>query len=128
MNAQAIEQIECFHCTTALDVDDNFCRNCGTPTVGGDFSGSLSVASIGRPKPLDNPLVILGLLFFVLGPFALPLLYKSRAFPTAVKILLTIIVLIIAVAAVWVTLYFMRQFLAPLKQFWQEWQELGTFG
>jgi hypothetical protein len=38
------------------------------------------------------PVIIL--LFFILGPFALPLLYKSREFSKSVKIVLSIIVIV----------------------------------
>jgi len=48
-------------------------------------------------------------------------LYKSRAFNTPVKIALTIVVLIIAVVAVWVTLYLVGQVTTTLKEAWAEW-------
>ncbi len=41
-----------------------------------------------------NPIVVLVLLFLVLGPFALPLLYRSRGFSGGMKLILTVIVLI----------------------------------
>lgn len=39
-----------------------------------------------------HPIVVIILLFFVLGPFALPLLYKSPGFSKYMKILLTVAV------------------------------------
>ena len=41
-----------------------------------------------------KPVSVILLLFFVLGPFALPLLYKSPKFNKASKIILTITVII----------------------------------
>jgi PDZ domain-containing secreted protein len=37
-----------------------------------------------------RPIIVVLLLFFVLGPFALPLLYKSPKFSKTLKIILTI--------------------------------------
>jgi hypothetical protein len=41
-----------------------------------------------------GPIGVVLLLFFVLGPFALPLLYKSPKFSKTLKIVLTIVVMI----------------------------------
>ena len=60
----------------------------------------------------------------MLGPFALPLLYKSRAFNPLMKIVLTVVVAAIAVFAVWVILYYLGQIVEPLKEVWQEMEHL----
>jgi hypothetical protein len=41
-----------------------------------------------------NPIAIIALLFLMLGPFALPLLYQSRGFSKIMKVSLTALVLI----------------------------------
>jgi len=41
-----------------------------------------------------KPIVVILLLFFVLGPFGLPLLYKSPKFTKKLKIILTVIVIL----------------------------------
>jgi len=41
-----------------------------------------------------KPVIVILLLFFVLGPFGLPLLYKSPKFSRGLKIVLTIVVII----------------------------------
>jgi hypothetical protein len=41
-----------------------------------------------------RPIIVIILLFFVLGPFALPLLYKSPKFTKTLKIVLTIVVIV----------------------------------
>ena len=44
----------------------------------------------GKIKWYLRPISVVLLLFFVLGPFALPLLYKSPKFRKTLKIILTI--------------------------------------
>ena len=41
-----------------------------------------------------RPVIVVLLLFFVLGPFGLPLLYKSPKFSKKLRIILTIVVII----------------------------------
>jgi hypothetical protein len=48
----------------------------------------------GKIKWYLNPVSVVLLLFFVLGPFALPLLYKSPKFNKTSRIILTIVVII----------------------------------
>ena len=48
----------------------------------------------GKIKWYLKPIVVILLLFFVLGPFGLPLLYKSPKFAKKLKIILTIIVIL----------------------------------
>ena len=50
---------------------------------------------------VDNPWVILGLSFFVMGVLVLPLLWMSQAFSKPVKILLAIVVTIYTAFLVW---------------------------
>ena len=54
--------------------------------------------------PLNNPWVILALMFLVLGPLALPLLWRSTRFSRSAKIALTVTVSIVT-ALVVVALY-----------------------
>jgi hypothetical protein len=77
-----------------------------------------------RENPIDSPWVVLALLLLVLGPFALPFLYKSRAFNLPVKIVLTVVVVAIAVVAIWVTLYALGTIVAPIEEVWREMNEL----
>jgi hypothetical protein len=48
----------------------------------------------GKIKWYLRPISVVLLLFFVLGPFGLPLLYKSPKFSKTLKIILTIVVII----------------------------------
>ena len=52
---------------------------------------------MGKEKKIKwylEPISVVLLLFFVLGPFGLPLLYKSPKFSKTFKIILTVVVMI----------------------------------
>jgi hypothetical protein len=56
-----------------------------------------------------RPMSVLLLLFFVLGPFGLPLLYKSPRFSKPLKIILTIAVIIYTSYLIFASLQIARQ-------------------
>ena len=121
MTGHTVQSIVCPACTAGLDLRDQFCRHCGMPTSLRSARGEqLAIGAENRRDPLDSPWVVLGLLLFVLGPFALPFLYKSRAFSMPMKIFLTVVVMVIAVIAVWVTLYLIGRIVAPIQEAWPE--------
>ena len=62
-----------------------------------------------RAKWYLRPMSVILLLFFVLGPFGLPLLYKSPAFSKTLKIILTIIVIIYTSYLIFASLEIARQ-------------------
>jgi polyferredoxin len=60
-----------------------------------DFSSDLGYKKLEEDRRIKwylRPISVVVLLFFVLGPFGLPLLYKSPKFGKASKIILTIVV------------------------------------
>ena len=122
MTVHTVDRIVCPACSAELVVSDCFCRHCGMPTSLRQVSGNPQALAAARRDPLDSRWVVLGLLM-ILGPFALPLLYKSRAFRLPMKLVLTVVVLTIAVAAIWLTLYLIGRIAEPLKELWQ-----GAFG
>ncbi len=63
----------------------------------------------GRSKWYYKPVALILLLFFILGPFGLPLLYKSPHFGKTSKILLTIAVLIYTAYLVYATIQITRE-------------------
>lgn len=106
MSTSEIEKIVCYQCHALLDLGDNYCRHCGAPT-------SQAARSVG-PRPLpplrpgDSKLVILTMLFAVLGPLALPMLWRCRCFSPAWKWFLTLLVLGVTLALVgfaWYTIH-----------------------
>ena len=69
----------------------------------------------------ESPWVVLTLLFVVIGPFGLPLLWRSRRFTRPWKVALSIIAVGITVFAVLQIWYILNRALAPLL-------ELGSHG
>jgi hypothetical protein len=63
-----------------------------------------------------NPIVVLLLLFFVLGPFGLPLLYRSPHFGKTSKIILTIITAVYTIYLLYETVVIVQ---SMLKWMWQ---------
>lgn len=63
----------------------------------------------GKTKWYLRPVSVVLLLFLVLGPFGLPLLYKSPAFSKTLKIILTIVVLIYTSYLIFASLEIARQ-------------------
>jgi len=56
-----------------------------------------------------RPINVVLLLFFVLGPFGLPLLYRSPKFSKTLKIILTIVVMIYTLYLIFATLEIARE-------------------
>ena len=63
----------------------------------------------GRVKWYLRPIPVILLLFFVLGPFGLPLLYKSPRFSKTLKIILTIGIIIYTSYLIFASLEIARQ-------------------
>lgn len=51
----------------------------------------------------DNPALLLSMLFFVTAALGIPFLWKSRAFSTIFKLLLTLVLLVYTAALLWLT-------------------------
>jgi predicted neutral ceramidase superfamily lipid hydrolase len=64
-----------------------------------------------------RPIGVVLLLFFVLGPFALPLLYKSLKFSKTLKIVLTILVMIYTSYLVIATVEIARNLYIKMEEF-----------
>ncbi len=70
----------------------------------------------GKNKWYLKPIAVLLLLFLVLGPFGLPLLYKSPHFSKTSKIILTIITAIYTIYIIYETVMIVQ---SMLKWIWQ---------
>jgi len=118
MNASEIEKIVCYQCHAVLDLGDNYCRYCGTPTS--QTARSAEYRPLGAsPPPLGSgasKIVILTLLFAVLGPLALPLLWRCRCFSPTWKWLLTLIVLGVTFALVGFAWYAIHSVVASFHE------------
>jgi hypothetical protein len=73
----SLAEMICSRCKEPIDALDRFCRHCGGKR---GSKGAL----------YHRPMVVLGLLFFVVGPLALPLLWRSETFTRNQKIGVTI--------------------------------------
>jgi RNA polymerase subunit RPABC4/transcription elongation factor Spt4 len=113
MNAPVVAQIACHRCKAALDAGDNFCRHCGA-----------SAHSATQSSIWNNLCVMLAMLFLVAGPFALPMLWRSRRYSLTWKYVLTFLVIAEAVLVVWLIWYILHLAFAPLSQALKE--GLGT--
>ncbi len=128
MSDLVIETPVCHECYAVLDATDHYCRQCGMTTAhsaglsNGDtgaasFRGKPACApSVRQPKWSESPWVVLPLLFLILGPFALPLLWRSRRFTRVWKIILTVIMLGLTAYLLWCVWFAVHQTLASLRE------------
>lgn len=121
MSSHDVEKIVCRRCFAVLDAGDNFCRRCGAATTGSAAAspGLVPQPATPRSKLGDNRGVVLLLLFAVLGPLAIPTLWRSSRFSLTWKIVLTAIVLGITVAIIGVLWYVVVIALKPLRELQQ---------
>jgi hypothetical protein len=121
--APSIRRTVCRRCFVVLDAEDNYCRRCGTPTerVQAAWSAAGPVATVPAAPPsaggkfLESRATVLVMLFTVLGPLALPLLWRSSRFSPAWKIGLTLLMLFGTAAIVWLFGYVIHMTLKPLE-------------
>ncbi len=77
----------------------------------------------GTPSQEENikwylrPIGVVLLLFFVLGPFGLPLLYKSPKFSRKLKIVLTVVVIIYTTYLIIVSLEIGRKLYIQMEEY-----------
>ena len=70
----------------------------------------------GKVKWYLRPMSVVLLLFFVLGPFGLPLLYKSPKFSKTIKIILTIAVMIYTTYLIFASLEIAKQLYSRMEE------------
>jgi hypothetical protein len=103
-----MENTVCQRCRAEISAADNFCRRCGLQlkTPDGEEFAEVQIvpeAAPDRPKYADSPGLVLLMLFLVLGPFALPMLWKGRAFSRQWKWILTFLTVAYLLALFWLT-------------------------
>jgi hypothetical protein len=70
-----------------------------------------------KPKWYYNVWFVLIMLFFVIGPFGLPLVWRNPRFARGTKVLLTLVMVVYTVALVDLTLRTARLVLQEVEQF-----------
>ncbi len=117
---EKVSRTACGQCSETLDSRDNFCRHCGWMTKAG-----AAMVKIGRlPSPVpekppswtENAVIVL-LALSLIGPLAIPMLWRSRRFTRGWKIGLTLAVLAMTVIACWLTV---KAINAAVDQVWQQ--------
>ncbi len=116
--AVELEKIVCRRCFAMLDVGDAFCRHCGVPTCKPDDSAAdLSHdRSTAGPSLWENRWVVLAMLFLVLGPLGLPMLWRSGQFTPGWKVVLSVLVSGLTGAVIGMIWYVLQVSLEPLTQ------------
>jgi len=70
----------------------------------------------GKVKWYLNPISVVLLLFFVLGPFGLPLLYQSLKFSKTLKIMLTVVVIVYTSLLIFASLEIGRELYTRMQE------------
>ena len=84
-----------------------------------DFSKSSEYKMLKEDRKTKwylRPIGVVALLFFVLGPFGLPLLYKSPNFGKASKIILTIVVIMYTSYLIFASLEIARELYKRMEE------------
>jgi hypothetical protein len=116
-----MDRVVCKRCQEHIDAVDRFCRYCGLPTnpdVMKEFVPAQMVPEVrqAKPSPADNPYFVLFMIFFVLGPFALPILWRGNAFTLRWKWIWTILTLVYVFLLFWLLWFLMvKMILDPLR-------------
>lgn len=135
MNDPAIRRTVCHGCYAVLDATDHYCRHCGTPTdkMAGVLENNRATVPIAkpatpvlaalasepsaqRPRHSESPWVVLPVLFLVLGPLGLPMLWRSRQFSLLWKCVLTAVMLGVTAMLVWGIWFVLHQTLSSLHE------------
>jgi len=125
MNAHDIEKTACPRCFALLDGGDRFCPHCGAesdrPSPQPPTPAATPELVPDRPKPprdlAESRVMVLLLLFAVLGPLALPVLWRSSRFSGVWKVFLTALVLVFTVVVVWGLWYAVNRFVESLEEY-----------
>jgi hypothetical protein len=87
-------QFFCPKCSAEVSAEAAVCPRCGA-------SMASSAAPAEKRDLLDNPWVVLGMLFLATGVLGLPFLWKSKGFSTFWKVIVGIVVTIYTAVLVW---------------------------
>ena len=107
----------CARCRAVLDSGDNYCRRCGEPSSEAAIvAGARTASSPAQVAYWERPWVIVTFLFVLLGPFAIPMLWRSRRFTLVSKNILTALVLGETALLLWGLWFILQQAMGPLRE------------
>ncbi|PIQ83450.1 MAG: hypothetical protein COV75_07385 [Candidatus Omnitrophica bacterium CG11_big_fil_rev_8_21_14_0_20_63_9] len=89
----------CFMCEAVAAPGANYCGQCGAP-----LNRTHAIPASQNPKWYHNVWVVLFMLFFVLGPFALPLVWKNPRLSRGIQIALTLVAVVYTVLLIQLTM------------------------
>jgi predicted nucleic acid-binding Zn ribbon protein len=101
----------CPLCNDAVLPEQQYCARCE------QLLGGAKPREPSKPKWYYNVWIVLCMLFFVLGPLGLPLVWKSPSFSKPMKWLLTLAMAIYTVVLVDLTVRTVRAVLQEVNQF-----------
>ena len=93
----------CLSCGASVFETAKFCSACGRP-----LDPSAALRAEPATKWYHNVWFVLFLLFFVLGPFGLPLVWKNQKFSRPLKLVLTVVMVLYTLFIIDVTLRAIR--------------------
>lgn len=111
-----MDTAHCSACGQEAAAGDKFCSACGFPLAG---PAGRPAAQAPAPKWYHNVWFVLAMLFFVLGPFGLPLVWQNPRLSMGMKIGLTLITLVYTAWLIELTLKMMQSVTGHLQQFQQ---------
>ncbi len=129
-NRAAPEDARCPQCGCPRDATDRFCRRCGrsfepaSEVAGAEKAGAQVVVAQAvterraRTNWLDTRWGV-WLLLSALGPFALPVLWRSRRFTRFGKIAVTLLVVVLTAALVWLLYLVIAALVRSLRELHQ---------
>ena len=108
----------CPHCSVEIPSDSRACPHC---------HAALESATNEAPRRdsmfryLDNPWIMLALLFFVTAGMGLPFLWKSKAFGPVGKSVLTVIMLAYTAIILWLIYLLIAQMVGQFQELYRTW-------
>lgn len=106
----------CSGCGAVAAAGTKFCGQCGQP-LDPSLAAALPPRAPQQPRWYNNIWFVLFMLFFVLGPFGLPLVWKNPRLSQRVKIILTLVMVVYTIALVELTMQAIQAVMGQVTQF-----------
>ena len=104
----------CMMCGASAPAGTKFCGQCGQSLD--PLAAPLPPRTEQRPRWYNNIWFVLFMLFFVVGPFGLPLVWKNSRFSQRAKIILTLLMVVYTVLLVEWTMQAIQAVMGQVNQ------------